>query len=87
MGRLGTGYSMKYIEELNCGDTFSFKDHIYLLTSDFKSNGQKLCYSLINGFPVWLNSDAIVNSEPVYILDQNNNTIPIKITEKENYVN
>ena len=26
---------MKYIEELNLGDTFSYKDNIFVLTSDF----------------------------------------------------
>lgn len=73
---------MKYIEELECGDTFSYKDNMYILTSDFKSNGSKLCYSLVSGFPQWLNPDTIVNHEPIYILDSNNNTTPIKTTFK-----
>lgn len=73
---------MKYIEELECGDTFSYKDNMYILTSDFKSNGSKLCYSLVSGFPQWLNPDTIVYHEPIYILDSNNNTTPIKTTFK-----
>lgn len=76
---------MKYIEELECGDTFSYKDIMYLLTSDFKSNGQRLAYSLLTGFPLWLNSDTIVDHQPIYTLDNNNNTIPIKPTQKQSY--
>lgn len=73
---------MKYIEELSCGDTFSYQDVVYVLTSDFRPNGNKLCYSLTTGFPFWLKPDTIVNHEPIYILDENNNTIPVKPTEK-----
>jgi len=73
---------MKYIEELECGDTFSYKGNMYILTSDFKSNGNKLCYSLVSGFSQWFNSDTIVNHEPIYILDTNNNTTPVKTTPK-----
>lgn len=72
---------MKYIEELECGDTFSYKDMMYLLTSDFKSNGNKLCYSLSNGFPIWLSSETIVNHEPIYFVN-NSNIIPIKPVSK-----
>lgn len=78
---------MKYIEELESGDTFVLKDITYVLTSDFRSNGQRLCYSLITGFPLWLKADTIVDHEPIYILDKSNNTIPVKITKKEEYVN
>lgn len=74
---------MKYIEELDVGDTFSYKDKMYLLTSDFKSNGQRLCYSLQNGFPVWLVNETIIDHEPIYVLDKSNNTIPVKLTPKK----
>jgi hypothetical protein len=74
---------MKYIEELNLGDTFSYKDNIFVLTSDFKSNGYKLCYSLGTGNAHWLASQTIVEHSPTYILDKDNNIIPIKITNKD----
>ena len=73
---------MKYIEELNLGDTFSYKDNIFVLTSDFKSNGYKLCYSLGTGNAHWLASQTIVEHSPTYILDKDNNIIPIKTTNK-----
>lgn len=73
---------MKYIEELNIGDTFTYKDQMFLLTSDYKSNGSRLCYSLVNGQPCWLTSQTIIEHNPIYILDKDNNIIPVKITTK-----
>lgn len=78
---------MKYVEELDCGDTFSFKDQIFLLTSDFKANGSRLCYSLIDGYPSWIPNQTMVNHNPVYILDKDNNTISIKPTKKTDAIN
>jgi len=72
---------MKYIEELEPGDTFTINNKVYLVTSDFKSNNQRLCYSLIDGFPSWIISNTIVDHSPVYILDKDNNTIPVKATK------
>lgn len=77
---------MKYLEELSLGDTFSFKDQMFVLTSDFKNNGSKLCYSLINGQPCWLMSQTIVEHTPIYILDKDNNTIAVKTTSKQDVV-
>lgn len=73
---------MKYIEELQNGDVFSYNDILYVLTHDTKSNGDRLCYSLINGSSRWLKPDLIIKHEPVYILDQNNNIQAIKETKK-----
>lgn len=73
---------MKYIEELECGDTFSLKDKMYVLTSDFRSDGKRLCYSLNTGFASWIDNNTIIEHNPIYILDKDNNTIPIKITKK-----
>jgi hypothetical protein len=77
---------MKYIEELTLGDTFSYKDNIFVLTSDFKSNGSKLCYSLVNGSASWFAGQTIVEHSPIYVLDKENNTIPVKATIKTNHV-
>lgn len=71
---------MKYLEELGAGDSFSYQNQTWLLTTDFKSNGQRLCYSLITGFPNWINSQTIVETCPIFILDKDNNTIPLKIS-------
>lgn len=69
---------MKYIEELVPGDIFVSENHLFILTIDFKKNGSRLCVSLINGQPKWMNSDSIVHTEQLYKLDNNNNITPIK---------
>lgn len=75
---------MKYLEELNIGESFFFEDQVWFLTSDFKLNGDKLCYNLANGFPKWINSSSIVEVTPIYYMDKDNNITPIKIYEKQN---
>lgn len=76
-GKIG---KMKYIEELNSGDIFTFKEKAYLLTSDFKKDGERLSYSIIDGFPLWISSQEIIKPLSLYILDENNNVIPLKAT-------
>jgi hypothetical protein len=73
---------MKYLEELNPGDSFSYQNQLFLLTSDFKASGKKLCYSLNNGFANWLSDSTIVEHCPLYILDKDNNTIAVNTTPK-----
>lgn len=75
---------MKYIEELAPGDCFTFNNNKYLLTSDFKSSGTRLSYSLNNGSPKWFEANTMVSQEPIYILDKNNNIIAIKQYTQEN---
>jgi hypothetical protein len=74
---------MKYIEELNPGDCFTFDSSLFILTSDFKKNGQKLSYSLCSGQPRWMNSQDIVESTSIYTLDENNNISPVQITHSQ----
>lgn len=73
---------MKYIEEIQPGDCFEYKDNKYLMTYDFKNNGNRLCYSLEDGSGQWLESNTMVEIFPIYGLDSNNNIYPIKVTEK-----
>jgi hypothetical protein len=76
---------MNYIEELVAGDAFIHNNIYYILTSDFKKDGQKLSYSLIDGFPKWLNGSSIVEKINLYTIDQTNNILPIKEHKKETY--
>lgn len=69
---------MKYLEELQSGDTFTISDKIYLLTSDFKGNGNRLCYSMEDGFPSWISQSTIVESINLFKLDKDNNILSIK---------
>lgn len=73
---------MKYIEEMSAGDCFEIKNKQYLLTHDFKKDGSRLCYSLMDGSGLWLQPNIIVESFQIYGLDNNNNIYPIKITPK-----
>jgi|LakMenE01Jun11ns_1017448.scaffolds.fasta_scaffold9298718_3 hypothetical protein len=77
---------MKYIEEIYSGDCFEFKNKQYLLTHDFKKNGQRLCYCLLDGTGEWFEPSVMVEIFPIYGLDNNNNTYPIKPTPKSSDV-
>ena len=68
---------MKYIEELQNGETFVFDKENFVITSDFKANGNRLAYSLKNGHPKWMNSDCSVKIEPIYVLDEQQNISPV----------
>lgn len=74
-GKIG---KMKYIEELSYGDTFLYNQELYLLTSDFKNNGSHLAIKCSSGFPCWLSSQAIVETSPIFILDKEQNIVPVK---------
>lgn len=69
---------MKYIEELNPGDSFSYENRQYLLSSDFKSEGSRLSVSIVDGNSRWFKGNEIVNVLPLFTLDKDNNIIPIK---------
>lgn len=69
---------MKYIEELSHGECFRYENSLYILTSDFKNNGTKLCYNLNTGFPAWLKDDFMVDICPIYTLSQENNLTPVR---------
>jgi len=77
---------MKYLEEISPGDSFRYENNLYILTIDFKRNGDKLCYSLNDGSPKWLESKTVIETDPIFSLDKDNNIIPIKIREKNNVV-
>lgn len=69
---------MNYIEELEGGSTFSYDNKLFLLTSDFKKDGSRMSIDMANGFPLWLKSQTIVESTPLFKLDSENNIIAIK---------
>jgi hypothetical protein len=74
---------MKYLEELVPGDCFENKGIYYVLSSDFKSDGSRLCLSLQNGFIKWIKSNEIVNLSDLFTLDKENNIIAIKKRDKD----
>jgi hypothetical protein len=78
---------MKYLEEIKAGDIFIYQSSFFLLTIDRKSNGKILCYNLKDGSPRWLNDGEIVQISQIFALDEENNFVAIKETEKENDIN
>lgn len=69
---------MKYLEELKNGDCFVYKNQNFLLTSDFKKDNSKLCYSLNDGYAKWMSSQEIVEPLILYTLDKDNNIVAIQ---------
>lgn len=74
---------MKYLEELNPGDCILWNTEYYVLSSDFKTDGSRMCISLKTGFCRYIKSDTIVSNAPLYTLDTESNIIPIRPVEKE----
>jgi len=75
---------MKYLEELSPGTLFLYGSSYWILTSDFKKNGCRMCISVKDGFPSWLNSDASVDEIQGYILDNSNNLVKLRENETTN---
>ncbi len=77
---------MKYLEELNNGDKFTYNNRCFVLTCDYKksNNGiQKLCINLHDGNILWLNTDIIIDQ--IFILYQNQENLLLEIkNEKTN---
>ena len=68
----------KFIEELISGDCFEINNTRFILTSDFKKNGDRLCVDINNGNMRWLKSNDHIQHISLYVLDSNNNFHPIK---------
>lgn len=68
----------KFIEELSIGDFFEVENKKYILTSDFKKNGDRLCVDIDNGSCRWMKPDCHANVLSLYTMDANNNFMPIK---------
>ena len=74
---------MKYIEELQNGDAFSYKNKIYIISSDLDNKGRRNCLSLFDGFPKWFKPSETVELTQLFFVDENNHFIAIKETKKE----
>jgi hypothetical protein len=74
---------MKYIEELVNGDCFVYNTSIFIITIDFDKNRNKLCIDLAAGTPRWFAPETIVEKSPIFILDNDNNILPVKQETKQ----
>jgi hypothetical protein len=68
----------KYIEELKHADCFEHQGSLYLVTSDFKKNGERNCVNIKTGCSMWLKGNTIVSEASLYSIDKDNNFYPIK---------
>jgi hypothetical protein len=75
---------MKYIEELESGQTFAKNNNIFILTTDYKKDGSRLAVSIEQGNLRWFSSNEMVDIAPIFKLDENNNVIPINNITSEN---
>jgi hypothetical protein len=78
---------MKYIEELSAGDCFEQSGQYYILSSDFRANGKRMCLSLFNGFSHWMDGDCIVNQTDLFTMDKESSIIAIKERKKDDISN
>jgi hypothetical protein len=78
--------SIKYIEELKNGDFFEFENSIYLLSFDFKKNGDRMAINTKNGQSRWISSSSMIETCELYIMDKDNNIIALKPKDKEDVV-
>lgn len=74
---------MKYLEELETGDSFELNGDYYIVTTDFKKNGQKLCIDLKTGFGQWLKPEDSIETIDLFTFDKDSNMMPIKERKKE----
>lgn len=75
----------KYIEELNSGDSFEFENAKYLLSTDYKKNGSKLAFSLLDGSPRWIKASDMVKVFDMYYINEDNAISAIKNQPNESY--
>lgn len=66
-----------YIEEIPSGRTFIFSNELFLITSDSKKDGSKLCISMQNGNSRWLKPNLVVKTVSLYYINNDNNFLPI----------
>lgn len=74
---------MKYLEELSAGECFRLDESLFLVTCDFKSNGDRLCYSLDKGLPKWIKPNSIIHVDPIYTLNSDNAVVAVKNYDKQ----
>jgi hypothetical protein len=70
---------MKYIEEINNGQSFKHKEDYYIATCDFDNHNKRLCVNLSTGYPRWLDKSCIIEHIEIYTMDKDNNIINIKV--------
>jgi hypothetical protein len=74
---------MKYLEELLIGDCYQHKGCQYVVTTDYKQNGSRLCVSLLDGTTKWMLPDLIIEQIDLFTVDKDSNIVAIKERKKD----
>lgn len=72
-----------FIEELDSGDCFNNSNELYIVTTDYKKDGSRLCINLKNGFNRWFKPDTIINKVGIFYTDAESNIVAIKELSKK----
>lgn len=78
---------MKYIELANSGNCINHNNCYYIVTSDFKKNGQRLCISITDGSSRWLEPNTMIEIIQLFYTDKDNNIVPFIETKKDDINN
>jgi hypothetical protein len=71
-----------FVEELTAGDCFQLMEDIFILTSDFKKDGSRLCINLRDGLSRWVKADTITTRIGIFYTDKDGNIIALKELNK-----
>lgn len=74
---------MEYIEETEKGSCVAISGVYFVLTSDFKSNGQRMVVSLNDGSCRWINPSVMVENIDIFTFDKDTNILPIRQKKNE----
>jgi len=81
-GKIGIDFTiincMKYLEEISTGECFTLAGKYFILTADFKRNGDKLAVCLSDGLSKWVKSNDMIDPIDIFTLDKDNNIIAMK---------
>lgn len=83
-GQTSTTNKMSYlIEEIENGDSFEANGSHYIITCDFRKNGNRLAVNLRNGGSEWFEPNTIVDKISLMFVNRDNNMVAIKETKKD----
>lgn len=83
-GLTSTINKMSYlIEEIENGDSFESQGSHYVVTCDFKKNGNRLAINLKTGISEWFEPNTIIDKISLMFVNRDNNMISIKETKKD----
>lgn len=71
------------IEELANGDCFESNGHLFVMTCDFKSSGNRLGINLNTGNSKWFSPNDIVDKTSIFYFNKENHMIAVKEVKKD----